>query len=266
MSKIVIVVRTILFHLAVGALVLAFVPTAPLFFTSDRRRARRLILRFLGVMRLLLRWIAGIDERIEGIANLPPGPYLLASRHESAWEVLFFSLFFDDPAAFAKQEIFANPLGGLFARIGGHIGIDRHGDLAGVKAAFEAARQTVAAGRSILIFPSGTRHVEGRDRIQPGVSALYELLKVPCVPVTLDSGRCWPPGSWLRYPGTIRVRIGRPIAAGLDRRRFMAELREGLGLAAEEVGRPSASAPPPAVPSASGEGRRPGVDARVIEP
>ncbi len=251
-SKIVIGVRTILYQLAVVGLVLAFVPTAPLFFTSDRRRARGLILSFLGVLRLLLRWIAGIDERIEGVENLPPGPYLLASRHESAWEVLFFPLFFDDPAAFAKQEIFANPLGGLFARIGGHIAIDRGGDLAGLKAAFEAARQTVAGGRSILIFPSGTRHVDGRDRIQPGVTALYELLKVPCVPVTLDSGRCWPPGSWLRYPGTIRVRIGPPIAAGLDRRRFMAELREGLGLDPEAVGRPAASAsvaPPPAATS-----------------
>lgn len=223
-----IVVRSILFHVAAVMLVVVFSPTAPLFYLGDGRHASRVVLAYRRVLRHLLRLICGIDHRIEGLEHLPPRPYLVASRHESAWEVLFYPLFFDDPAAFAKQEIFSYPLGGLIARSTGQIKIDRGGDLAGLRSAFDGARAAVAAGRNLLIFPSGTRHVEGRDRIQAGVGALYDLLRVPCVPVMVDSGRCWPPDSWLKHPGIIHVRIGEPIAPGLDRRAFVEELRARL--------------------------------------
>lgn len=223
-----VVVRSILFHVAAVALVAVFSPLAPLLFVRDGRHASWLVLTYLRVLKRLLRVICGIDHRIEGLENLPPAPYLLASRHESAWEVMFFPLFFDNPAAFAKQEIFSYPLGGLIARRTGQIKVDRGGDLAALRSAFDGAKQVIASGRSVLIFPSGTRHVEGRDRIQAGVGALYELLRVPCVPVVLDSGRCWPPDTWLKYPGTIHVRIGPPIPPGLDRRGFVDVLKARL--------------------------------------
>ncbi|MDK9697462.1 MAG: 1-acyl-sn-glycerol-3-phosphate acyltransferase [Siculibacillus sp.] len=228
MKRISLVVRSILFHLAAVLLVVVFSPLSPLLVVSGGRHASRLVLAYLRVLRHLLRWICGIDHRIEGLEHLPPAPYLLASRHESAWEVMFFPLFFDDPAAFAKQEIFSYPLGGLIARRTGQIRIDRGGDLAGLRTAFDEARRTIATGRSVLIFPSGTRHVEGRDRVLPGVGALYDLLRIPCVPVVLDSGRCWPPDSWLKHPGMIHVRIGEPIPPGLDRREFADVLRRRL--------------------------------------
>jgi 1-acyl-sn-glycerol-3-phosphate acyltransferase len=238
-----VVVRSILFHVAAFAVAVPLLPLAPLL-VFDRRVWWPIIDAYLRVLGWLLKVICGVDHRIDGLERLPKAPYLLASRHESAWEVLFFPLFFDDPVAFAKREIFSYPLGGRIARRGGHISIDRSGDLAGIRAAFQGARDTVAAGRSVLIFPSGTRHVEGRDRIQAGVGALYDLLGVPCVPVVLDSGRCWPPDSWLKYPGTIHVRVGEPIAPGIDRAVFPAVLKERLGLA--EPGAESRTAAEPA--------------------
>ena len=250
-----IVVRSVVFHVAAMALLVVFVPFAPLLFVADRRALAPVVVAYLRGLGWLLRVICGIDHRIEGLEHLPQKPYLLASRHESAWEVLFFRLFFDDPVAFAKQEIFSYPLGGRLARNGGHIAIDRGGDLAGLRAAFEGARRAVAGGRSVLIFPSGTRHVEGRDRIQNGVAALYDLLDVPCVPVVLDSGRCWPPGTWLKYPGTIHVRIGEPIAPGLDRRSFLTVLRRRSGLPADDAGGAGAAEGAPS--TATGDDGRP---------
>lgn len=231
-----VVVRSVLFHVAAVGAVIVFLPFAPLLLIPDRRPSRPFLAAFFRLFGRLLRTIAGIDWRVEGAENLPKGAHLVASRHESAWETLFLPLILDDPAAFAKSEIFSWPLGGLIARRAGHIAIDRGGDLAALKRAFEEARRTVAAGRSLLIFPSGTRQAQGRDRIQPGVGALYELLAVPCVPVTLDSGRCWPPDTWLKFPGTIRVVIGAPIPAGLDRRAFVAELATRLGAAGRGEG------------------------------
>lgn len=223
-----VVLRSILFHAAAVVTALPLLPCFPLLFVAPRRVTWPIVVVWLRSVSWLLRIVCGIDHRVEGADHLPPGPRLLASRHESAWEVLFFPLIFDDPVAFAKQEIFGYPIGGRIVRGGGHISIRREGDLGGLRDAFERAREAVAAGRSVLIFPSGTRHESGRDRIQSGVAALYELLDVPCVPIVLDSGRCCPPGSWLMYPGTIHVRIGPPIAPGLDKRDFLEVLKARL--------------------------------------
>ena len=242
-------VRSLLFHVAAFALLLPLIPFMPLMLVIARSSSRPFLFAYLRLLAWLLRVICGIDHRIEGREILPPAPFLLASRHESAWEVVFFPLFFDDPAAFAKKEIFSYPLSGWVARRG-HIAVDRDGDLAGLRTAFESARRMVGRGRNILIFPSGTRHVGGRDRIRSGVGVLYDLLDVPCVPVTLDSGRCWPPGKWLKYPGTIHVRIGEPIAPGLDRHTFFEVLRDRLAVASSE-------APPAERPNDAGSADEP---------
>lgn len=228
MQRASIVVRSILFHFAAFAALIPFVPLMPLLVFPCERLVKLCYHAYLRLLAWLLATICGVRHRVEGVENLPPAPYLIASRHESAWEVLLFPLLFDDPVAFAKREIFSYPLGGPIARRSGHIAIDRGGDLAGLKAAFEAAKAAIGRGRSVLIFPSGTRYEEGRDRIQAGVAVLYGLLDVPCVPVLVDSGKCWPPGTWLKHPGTIRVRIGEPIAPGLDRRAFAENLRHRL--------------------------------------
>lgn len=231
MKSVSVVVRSILLHIAATAAAIPFLCLMPLLLIPDRRASWPFVAAYLRLLSWLLRVICGITYRVEGAENLPPAPYLLASRHESAWEVLFFPLLFGDPVAFAKREIFGYPISGRIVRGGGHISIDREGDLAGVRAAFEGARRAVASGRSVLIFPSGTRYEPGRDRLQSGVVALYDLLDVPCVPVVLDSGRCCPPGAWLKYPGTINVRIGPPIAPGLDKRAFVDVLKARLGIA-----------------------------------
>lgn len=225
-----VVLRSILFHAAAVVTAIPLLPGFPLQFVAPRRVTWPIVVAWLRLVSRLLRIVCRIDHRVEGAEHLPAGPCLLASRHESAWEVFFFPLIFDDPVAFAKQEIFGYPIGGRIVRGGGHISIRRDGDLEGVRSAFERAREAVTAGRSVLIFPSGTRHESGRDRIQNGVAALYELLDVPCVPITLDSGRCCPPGSWLMYPGTIHVRIGPPIAPGLDKRAFLDVLKQRLAI------------------------------------
>jgi 1-acyl-sn-glycerol-3-phosphate acyltransferase len=57
---------------------------------------------------------------------------------------------------------------------------------------------------------------------------LYGLAGVAAVPVKVHSGGCWPAGSLLKYPGTIKVEILPPIPAGLDRRSFLEELGKAL--------------------------------------
>jgi 1-acyl-sn-glycerol-3-phosphate acyltransferase len=84
----------------------------------------------------------------------------------------------------------------------------------------------VAHGRSILIFPEGTRTGVGANApYHPGVGALVRDLKIPLVPVALNSGLFWGRRHFLKRPGLIVVEILPPIVGEIDRRRVTDELR-----------------------------------------
>jgi 1-acyl-sn-glycerol-3-phosphate acyltransferase len=60
------------------------------------------------------------------------------------------------------------------------------------------------------------------------VILLYEALKVPCVPVALNSGLFWPRRSLTRRPGTIVVEFLDPIPPGLPKAEFLKRLTESI--------------------------------------
>ena len=175
-----------------------------------------------------LRVVCGISYEITGLKNLPDGPCILASRHEAMWETIFLPWMLGNPAVFLKAEILGYPVAGPVARKMAYIGVDRSGDLEAAKKSFDQARKAARAGRSVLIFPSGTRDPDHRHRIQSGVAVLYRTLKLPCVPIILNSGEHWIYRSWDRRPGTIRIEVLPAIPAGLPTKEFMARLEQDL--------------------------------------
>lgn len=185
---------------------------------------------FLWLQLGLLRVICGIRYEVSGRENLPDGPCLIASQHESSWETLYFQVLLDKPVMFAKKEVFSYPVLGLVARKVGHIPVDRKGSADAMREGFRAGREAVQNGRKLLIFPTGTRQLEADRQVplQTGVGVLYQLAGKPVVPVLVNSGRCWPSGSLLKYPGTITVRILPAIPEGLDRGIFLERLGREL--------------------------------------
>lgn len=232
--------RATLYYAILIVCSIPFVPLLPLLWVHTPSWWLRPVIAYLDLMAFLLKHVCGLSYRVEGLENIPEGPVLFASQHESSWEVLWFIKLLGNPVSFAKREVFSYLVGGRIATLSGHLPIDRDGDLDTVRAAFSGAAAAVRQGRSVLIFPSGTRSTAERDHIATGVSALYSLLDVPCVPVLLDSGRCWPRKSWAKHPGLITVRILPPIPRGMPRRLFSEHLREAL--AATATGEPRSSA------------------------
>ena len=168
-----------------------------------------------------LKVITGIDMRIEGEA--PKTGVLVASKHMSIWDTLALYLVLDDPAIVLKRELLYVPFYGWFLWKATAIAIDRGAGARAVMKMTRAARQVIAAGRPILIFPEGTRKKPGAPPdYKPGVAALYGLLGVPCVPVALDSGRYWI--GFTKRPGTITLSFLEPIPPGLKRAPFMTAL------------------------------------------
>ena len=184
----------------------------------------------------LLKHVAGIDYRIVGAENLPHVPAIYASKHQSAWETLFLSRYLDYPAFVLKKELLSIPLFGWFIKKAGMIAVDRKAGASALRQMARDAAATLGSGRSILIFPEGTRVTPGQSRpYQPGVAALYTQLKVSVVPVALNSGLFWGRRAFIKKPGTIVVEILPPIQPGLDRKALIKELESRIETAATNL-------------------------------
>ncbi len=114
---------------------------------------------------------------------------------------------------------------GWYAVRAGGIPVDRGAGASALKRMLARARNAVASGRPIAIFPEGTRTAVGARRpYHPGVAALYTQLGIPLVPVAVNSGLYWGRRSFLKRPGRIILEILPAIPPGLPRRQVMAEL------------------------------------------
>lgn len=219
--------RSAAFYAASGLTLLLFLPALPLAYApvSVGWPVYRAFVRTqLWLLRVICRQRFVIDGDLKGQG----GPVILACRHESMWETLAIPTLAGNPVVFLKSDLLKIPVVGTVARTFGYIGLDRSGDLTQLREAIDAARAQAHLGRSFMIFPNGTRDPQHRFRVQKGIAVLYRALDLPCVPVVLDSGLYWPHRSWLRHPGTIRVRVLPALPVGLRSSEFVSALEAAL--------------------------------------
>ena len=163
------------------------------------------------------RWLLGQKVRVEGV--LPQGGHLYILKHESMFETIDLLCLFDRPAIVAKRELLDIPLWGGIARRYGLIPVERSAGASALRAIRTAARAATAEGRAICLFPEGTRVPHGEaPPLRSGFAGLYTLLRLPVVPIAVDSGRLSPRGKFLKRPGIITYRVGEVVPPGLDRR------------------------------------------------
>jgi len=192
----------------------------------------------------LQRTIVGARMEVRGKHKLPPGPVLVAAKHQSAWDTFALVPLLRDPALVMKRELIWIPFYGWFSAKFGMIFVDRG---AGPRALRQMARDAKARadrGREIVIFPEGTRRPPGAPpAYKPGAFLLYDQLKLQCVPVALNSGLYWPRRSLMRHPGTIVVEFLDPIPPGLGRAEFIARLKDRIERASDQLLAEAAGSP-----------------------
>ena len=163
----------------------------------------------------LVRKILNIRFAWDG--EIPPGPYLIAVKHQAMVEAVDTLRFARTPVVVMKRELSHMPLWGKAARTYGVIGVDRDAGAAALRLMMVEAKKAAAQGRPVLIFPEGTRVPLGEaPPLQAGFAGLYRILGLPVVPIALDSARLWPRG-FVKRPGIIHFKVGEIIPAGLKR-------------------------------------------------
>ena len=225
MKMLVQIVRSTLFNILFFSFTtLALIGAMPLILISTPA-VRWYSRQWARIVFVLARVVAGITWELRGHTELLKPGTLVACKHQSAWDTIVFVLLFDGPTYVMKKELGYIPLYGWLAKNQGHIFVDRK---AGASAMRNLKRQSQAAlksGRSIVIFPQGTRVAPRTSApYQPGVAGLYSAAAAPVVPMALNSGLFWGRRKFLKHPGTILVEVLPGIPAGLDRDTFMKEL------------------------------------------
>ncbi len=179
----------------------------------------------------LCRVVGGIKVEFRGRQNIPPGPLLVAIKHQSLWETFMLLGVFDDPCFIMKRELAFIPLFGWFIYKMRNVPINRKDGARALIKLTRAAHREIHAdgGRQILVFPEGTRRPPGAEpAYKYGIAKLYEGLNVPCLPIGLNSGCFWPRQSLKMKPGTIVVDILPPIQPGLDRAVFFQRVQDEI--------------------------------------
>lgn len=249
-------VFNVLFYLVTAVMLVA---TLPLFFVLPQWFGMGVVREWALTGVWLYRAIVGAQLEVRGHANVPKGGALIAAKHQSFFETFALIPLLDNPTIIMKQSIRWWPIFGQYTIKTGMIHVDRAGKAAALRAMSARAKEELARGRPIIIFPEGSRRAPGAPPdYQTGIALLYKALDVPVVPVALNSGLFWPKHSFLRYPGTVVIEFLPAIPPGLDSRRFLKRLEgdiEGAtaALAAEAIAA-GTHAPLPVV----ADGRRPG--------
>lgn len=171
--------------------------------------------------------VLGIEVVLDG--ELPQGPVLIAVKHEAFFEAIDTPRLFTFPAVFAKQELFRIPGWGYSALTYGLIPVAREEGAKTLRQMLALAKERVEQGRPLVIFPEGTRVAHGtQPPLQAGFAGLYKLLKLPVVPIAVDSGATY--HHVIKRRGRITYKVGETIPAGLRREEVEARVHAAINV------------------------------------
>ncbi len=159
----------------------------------------------------------GIRMTVEGRENVPKDePFIFICNHQSHFDIKIAFAFVPGNFCFiAKEEITRIPIVSGYMKTAGHIGMPREED----RRAYATLQEIVKRardGKSLLIFPEGTRSVDGRlGPFKRGVAHIILKSGRRVIPMAIIGSREFlPKGSWLCHPEhrDITIRFGKPVS------------------------------------------------------
>ena len=181
--------------------------------------------------------VASIRLAVSGLDLVPSeGPVIYMGNHQGNFDI--HALCRAIPRRFswiAKEELFRIPLFGGAMRRAGYIPLDRSDGRKALKS-MRIAAERIAAGTSVVIFPEGTRTLDGSLLpFKRGAFLLAARAGVPIVPFTINGSREINPRNRLELnPGTISVSFAAPVlTAGVSEAELLGRVREAIAAGLE---------------------------------
>ena len=157
----------------------------------------------------LLRHICKLSYTVEGREHLPDQGVVVLCKHQSTWETIVLQIILPSVRWVLKRELLRVPFFGWGLAMLDPIAIDRSAGHKAVAQLVEQGKPMLDDGYWVVVFPEGTRtHPGKKRRYKLGGSILAVETGHPVVPIAHNAGEFWPRHSFLKWPGTITLRIG----------------------------------------------------------
>ncbi len=164
-----------------------------------------------------MKWICGVHWRTTGAEHLPTDgrKAIVLSKHQSTWETLAYLALSPRPLCYVyKKELHWIPFFGWAIGSMKMIYIDRSQRNAAFKKVVEQGQRVMKENRWVIMFPEGTRIARGKTgTYKTGGTRLACETGAEVIPIAVSSAKCWPKGSFIKYPGIVDISIGSPIAS-----------------------------------------------------
>jgi 1-acyl-sn-glycerol-3-phosphate acyltransferase len=187
-------------------------------------------------------WMAkvfcGISYVVEGLEHFNKNQAVIVlSNHQSAWETLALRHILPTQVVLLKRSLVWLPVWGWALGSLKSIVIDRENQRAALRILLEKGTAYLNQGLWVIVFPEGTRTAAGEIRkFSAGGAMLAQKTGYPVIPVAHNAGDFWPRYSFLKYPGTIKVKIG-PVIESKGRKAadINAEAESWIAQAIKEI-------------------------------
>ncbi len=207
-----ILLRSILFYLGLGAATLIFVPLSLILFPLPISYRFRVIAKWAVFNLWWLKLTCKLHHEVEGLENIPDDVAIIMCKHQSAWETLALQQIFPPQVWVVKRELLWIPIYGWGLAAMQPIVIDRKFGIRSLHQLVNVGCQRLAQGLWVVVFPEGSRVAPGeRMKYHPGGGMLAEKSRYPIIPVAHNSGYFWPKNSLKKWPGCIQMVIGPAI-------------------------------------------------------
>jgi 1-acyl-sn-glycerol-3-phosphate acyltransferase len=202
--------RSLLFHAVMVISILVYAPLVMLLFWLPYRTRYRFATLWGYFIIAAAHLLCGIRYRVEGRENLPDGAIIILSKHQSTWETFAYPRLFHFPQVWVlKRELMWIPFFGWGLATLAPIAINRGAGRQAVRQIIDQGRKRLESGKSVVLFPEGTRVPSGyRRRYGLGGGVLAAETGYPVVPVAHNAGLVWPRRGFVLHPGTVTVAVG----------------------------------------------------------
>ena len=157
----------------------------------------------------LLKRICKLGYTVEGAENIPNEGVIVLCKHQSTWDTMILQVILPQVRWVLKRELLRVPFFGWGLAMLKPIAIDRSPGHKAVAQLIEQGGPMLDAGYWVVVFPEGTRtHPGQKKRYKQGGSILAVETGHPVVLIAHNAGEFWPRHSFLKWPGTITLRIG----------------------------------------------------------
>ncbi|MCF6204930.1 MAG: 1-acyl-sn-glycerol-3-phosphate acyltransferase [Methylococcaceae bacterium] len=187
-------------------------------------------------------WMAkvfcGLSYQVDGLENLPKNEaFIVLAKHQSAWETLALRSFLPMQTYVLKESLNWIPIGGWALATLKPVSINRESQRNALLSLIKQGTERLKEGLVVVIFPEGTRAAPNENiKFKGGGAMLAHKSGYPVIPLAHNAGEFWPRYSFLKYPGTIRVKIGPIIeAAGKKSNEINSEAETWITHAMDEI-------------------------------